>query len=214
MFAVVSTDRDRFEAFLNDQLPEKIDRTAYEGVTIYRVRGRKTNVYFALSGADLILSSTRDTRVQSMLDRVSGRGASMLDDAETLEMIERVNGGDAWALADDIDASAWKPRNGDDDVASQALKLGQAVDRVAVSVSVESERVEGSMILVPQDRVSADDLADLTRGIIGVLKAQVGHEQAAILDRVDVDEVDDLVQITATIDADMLKDLAANRPVH
>jgi|GEM_PF-6752864 len=216
LVAVVSLDRKRFESFLNEQLPKKIDRTPYHGVTIYRIEGGQDNLYFALIGESLIIASTRDTRVQSMLDRLDGDAASLADDSGTVNLIEQVNGGDIWVVATDLETASWRPRDEQDAMASQALRLSRAVEKVAVTFDIHNDQVGGLLVMSPQPKVSADDLADLTRGIIGMMKAQPELKgiPAEFLDEIDVDDVDGTVRVAANVDEQTLKDVIQRHEIH
>ncbi|WP_456426046.1 hypothetical protein [Rhodocaloribacter sp.] len=200
-------DRDRLEAFVNEQLPDEIDRTAYAGVTIYRAGDVDRHVYFALANDDMIVASSREIRVHAMLDRLSGRLSALKDNAETMRLIRQSASGDAWFVACDVGREEWAEHGGK--FGDETAQMARTIRDVSLSVNVTGDGLTSTLTLVPRENVSADDLAALTRGLLSAVKAspEVDDEALRALDAVEVRSEDGLVRITATVDREMIEKL-------
>ncbi len=198
-------DRDRLEAFVKEQLPDEIDRTTYAGVTIYRAGDAERHVYFALANDDMIVASSRETRVHAMLDRLSGRLSALKDNAETMRLIRQSAGGDAWFVACDVGSGEWAGNGGK--YAGETARIAQTIRDVALSITMTEDGLTGTVTLVPKEDVSADDLAALVRGLISAVKASenVDDEALRTLDAVEVRTDDGVVRITAKVDRGLIE---------
>ncbi|WP_457654192.1 hypothetical protein [Rhodocaloribacter sp.] len=198
-------DRDRFEAFVDEQLPDEIDRTTYAGVTIYRAGDAERHVYFALANDDMIVASSRETRVHAMLDRLSGRLSALKDNAETMRLVRQSAGGDAWFVACDVGREEWAEHGGK--FGDEMARIAQTIRDVALSMTMTDDGVTGTVTLVPKEDVSADDLAALARGLISAVKAseKVDDEALRALDAVEVRTDAGVVRITAKVDRGMIE---------
>lgn len=200
-------DRDRLEAFVSERLPEEIDRTSYEGVTIYRAGNVDRHVYFALANDDMIVASSRETRVHAMLDRLSGKRSALKDNAETMRLIRQSATGDAWFVACDVGREAWSKRG--KQFGREMARIAQTIRDVSLSVTLTDDGLTSTFTLVPKENVSADDLASLTRGLLSAVKAapEVDDEALRALDAVEIHTEDGLVRITAGVDREMIEKL-------
>lgn len=200
-------DTPRLQAFLNDALPDDVDRTLYRGVTIYRHHAEPFSLYMALAGGDVLLAANRETEIHAMLDRLEGTLPGLADDTAATRLIAAADEGQAWALARGLDISSL-PTDNAPQAPAELLRLGRAVSSLAVSGRTRDESLEGTVTLVPREDVSPDDLADLVRGLIGVARARPELTPAMLhtLDGIDVSESRGLVRITGRVERQLLAD--------
>ncbi len=198
---------ERLHAYVQKHLTDDLDRTRYAGVTVYRAGDGDRHVYFALTNDGMIVASSRETQVHAMIDRLSGKLSSLEDNTETMRLIRQSANGDAWLVACDVGSESWEREGGK--YAGEAGRIAQAIRDVAVSMHMSDDGLQGTVTLVPEENVSADDLAALARGLISALKSSenVDDEALRALDAVEVHADDGVVRITADVDHELMEKL-------
>ena len=191
-------DRDRLQSFIEENLDEEFTFEEYRGVPVYQPATKESGNtgYVALVNDEMIVASTRMKEVKAMIDRLNSDGETLSDDAQFMELMERVAGGNAWAVMRGIDKIQQKGSNAGS--APQAIEqMSRVVQDVAVSVEVSEDDVVGRAWLTPVPDVSTKDLASLTKGAIAAVKTllDLESEEVEILDDIRVRRKGDMVRV-------------------
>lgn len=197
--AYASYDRDRLQDFIDERLSDEIERTTYQGATIYRSR-TDDDFAFALTAENMLVASADIAKVEAMLDRLAGGGTALAADAEAMALIGRVSAGDAWVVVRTF-PQANPEADASDELSRQAMDLYGTINQAAAAFDVDSEEAEMTVFLRAADGVSSDDVADLVRGFVAAMKAQPDIDAAMMktLDDVDVRSQDGLVRVRARV---------------
>lgn len=205
--AYATFDRDRLEAFVEQNLADTFDRTNYNGITIYRATEDDHVLAFAIANENMIVGSTDVASVEAMLDRLSGAGTALDDDAETMKLIALASGGSsAWFVARDIGKHVPAAADPGKAIERDIQQIGKALQDVAVSVRIQQDGAEGTVFMLPQVGVSSSDVADLTRGVVAAMKASPDVDAYALrmLDQVKVQRLGDEVRVNFVVQNDMI----------
>ena len=206
--AYASYDRERLQDYVDQRLGETFERGDYKGVPIYRAQEDGESVAFALASDNMIVASPDEASVEAMLDRLSGAGRALKDDAETMDLITLASSGStAWAVFCDFDELNTEDIKEEDALGRDMKQIGRALKDVAISVSMQEDGVEGTVFMHTKEGVSASDVADLTKGVVAAMKAEsdIDEEKLRMLDGVRVRSKSDRVQVEFFADTAMLK---------
>ena len=206
--AYAKFDRARLLDYVEQNMSDAFVRTDYKGVTIYRATEDDEDFAFALATDNMMVGSSDAAAVEAMLDRLSGQGRALKENAETMALIESVSGNSSvWVVARDIDAEIGDDHGeSDDPIGRDAEQIGQALQDVAFSLTMQDDGAEGTVILQPKDGVASDDVASLIKGLIAAMKgsSKVEDSQLQLLDRARVRTQGDQVYVNFFVDNDML----------
>ncbi len=206
--AYAKFDRARLQDYVEQNMSDQFVRTDYKGVTIYRANEDDEHFAFALATDNMMVGSPDVAYVEAMLDRLSGQGQTLKDNAETMALIESVSGNSsAWFVVRDFDAD-FEDDHGESDepIGREMEQIGQALKDVAVSLTMQQDGAEGTVIMKTKDGVSTDDVAALTKGVVAAMKAssKMGDAELQMLDRVRVRTQGDQVRVNFFVNNDML----------
>ncbi|MFQ5570871.1 MAG: hypothetical protein ACE5G0_14420 [Rhodothermales bacterium] len=203
LVAYATFDRERFQAYVEQQWSDDFESTDYMGVTIYQSRKNDHHLSFALATDNMIVASPEVESVQAMLDRLAGQGASLKDDAETMSLIALASGSSsAWFVARDVGEHVSHTRTSDDAIEREMDQIGRAVRDVAFAFNVRSDGAEGTLFMHPREGVSSSDIADLTKGVVAAMKASpdITDDALKMLDRVRVRSQGEQVRVNFFVD--------------
>jgi hypothetical protein len=205
--AYVTFDRDRLQDYIDQRLGETFERDDYKGIPIYRALEDGHSIIFALAADNMIVASPDEASVEAMLDRLSGTGRALKDDAETMNLIALASSGsNAWAVFSNFDEINTRKSQHEDAIGRDMEQIGQALKDVAVSLTMQQDGAEGTVIMNTKDGVSTDDLAALTKGVVAAMKAssKMGDAELQMLDRVRVRTQGDQVRVNFFVNNEML----------
>ena len=206
--AYANFDRERLQDYVEQRLGESFERSNYKGVPIYRAQENDHTFAFALATENMIVASPDEAHVKAMLDRLSGTGRALKDDAETMQLIALASGGSsAWAVICDFDEQATREGEHEGAIGRDMEKIAQALKDVAIALTIQDNGIEGTVFMNTKEGVSASDVADLTKGVVAAMKAEsdIDEEKLRMLDRVKVRTKSGFVQVEFFADNAMLK---------
>ncbi len=206
--AYVTFDRDRLQDYIDQRLGETFERDDYKGIPIYRAVEDDHSIIFALAADNMIVASPDEASVEAMLDRLSGTGRALKDDAETMNLIALASSGsNAWAVVCNFDEINTRESQHEDAIGRDMEQIGRALKDVAIAVTMQEDGVEGTVFMQPKEGVSASDVADLTKGVVALMKAEsdIDDEKLRMLDQVHVRTKSGYVQVEFFADNEMLK---------
>lgn len=199
-------DRARLDAYVNDQADLDFERSTYADAPVYASAHDGEEMAFALVNDDMIVASSQ-AGVFEMLDRIESGSAGLSGNARMMDLVRRADyPDDMWVAVRDLPAS--------DDVADQDNPMGQAsrmLDDLVLSVGFEDDGLGVNAFGTTRDGASSSDVADLVRGSVSVMKLQIESEDSLfdVLDRVQVDDMDDGVEVKAFLNAEALRTMRA-----
>ena len=213
-------NRDRFRQQIEAQLEGRLTRSSYGDLTLYELTGADHSLTFALASDDLIVAATTPQAVRSMIDRLEGRGRALAQNAALMRRVEQVQGrGDLWLAARDVarfrrppqKAAVQQKVNRQQKANTQQKSRPAGMDRLlravqdgAAAFTVTGGTVDGLVYLDAADGVAPSDLADVTRGLVGAMKASADEEELRALDQVQVEEQGDEVRVAFSLPRAML----------
>lgn len=199
LVAYADYDRDRFLAEIDAQLGDALARTDYDGVPVYRSLDARGDVHFALANDDMLLAAGNAADLHAMLDRLADGGPALADDDDMMARIQRVSDGTAWVVTRGMALD----RQHDDGAHDTHLpRLDQVVGDVAAAFQIHRDGLDARVALTPTGDVSPEEVADLLRGALAVMKAD-GRMDAAkrrALDDARIRAEGDHVQVTFRLD--------------
>jgi len=212
--AYATYDRERLLDYVEQNMRDTFERSDYRGVPVYRATQDDHTFAFALATGNMIVGAFDASTLETMLDRLSNGGHALKDNAETMALIaQTAAGSSAWFIARDITAQLpdappqHTPPQPEEAMAHTALQIGKALRDVVLSVTLQDDGAEGTVLMTTKDGVSATDVADLTQGIVAAMKASsdVDDAQLRMLDEVQVRSKGDQVRVNFYLDNATLK---------
>jgi hypothetical protein len=191
-------DQPRIEALV---LSRNGTTTDYQGT---RLVTAEPNVGVAFVSADLVAVGS-PASVRRLLDTRAGRVPSVTGDAGLMRLVQRVAEADTWTVAR-IDTL--RNRSGMPDFPAQL----PAITWFAAGGDVGAE-VSATIHAEARDAQAAEDLREIIRGIVALVRTQVGQqpEFTAVIDSIEMSSEGNTVSLGFSIPAEALDKLGALR---
>ena len=207
-------NRDRLRQQIETQLEGRLARSSYGDLTLYELTGADHSLTFALASDDLIVAATTPQAARAMIDRLEGRGRALAQNAALMHRVEQVQGrGDLWLAVREVARFRRPPQKAaaQQKTDTQQKSLPRGMDRLlravqdgAAAFTVTGGTVDGFAYFDAADGVAPSDLADVTRGLVGAMKASADEEELRALDQVQVEEQGDEVRVAFSLPRAML----------
>ena len=199
--------RERLRAYLDEEMSDAFTRADYKGVPVFQSPpgGGGESITVALANDNMFVASPDAAEVHAMLDRLSGEGQALRDDAATMQLIQQASAGSAWLVVRGVDRAPFASVRGGGEL-GEIAQLSRAVQDVAFSLDVQTDGVNAEAWMVAAPDVAPEDLASLARGAVAALKtgADLGSEEMAVLDDVRVREAGEEVRVSFRVPNDLL----------
>lgn len=207
-----SFDADAINTYIQNEM-EGGDMT--DDVKMATVRGR--TVFSGMRDADeepfaaTVASSNlvvmgRESTVSDVLARLDGEGdGSLADTSEKMELIRKAaTGKSGWVTVMNVAENDMLNPSGDSDMSRLASVVRSAT---AAMTFTDGGALDTRVSLKAADGASAADIADLTRGLVGLAKRQVKEERDLrdVLESVTVEDQGDEVEVTARISKQVME---------
>jgi hypothetical protein len=197
-------DRARLDAYLDDQPDLDLERTTYADTPVYVTRHEDDiEMAVALVNDEMIVAGGRP-EVYAMLDRIADGSPGLSTDADMMALIRRAaHPDDMWMALRDLSHDGAHDR---DDAFEQA---GRMVQNAVVSAGFQRDGVAVEAVGVTREGVDTGDVADLVRGAVATMKMGAKSDRAALetLDRVDVREVRDGIEVETFVSQEALRSM-------
>jgi len=207
-----SFDRENIEAYVDRKMSESADTlnlekrdlrgyTTYQMITRSESQSRRPSLSAALvSDALMIVGAT--TEVEAAVARYDGNGSNALADGSAMSLVREAEAGESmWAVATNIPEKMQSSGN------ERMDRLSRVVRSVSASMTFEGGDLDTRVLLAAEDGADAADIADLTRGLVGLMKrnSNMDGDWQQVLETIDVSDDGDNVEITARVGRSLIK---------
>lgn len=194
--ANVRYDMSRAVEFL-DSNATNVTKSLYREMTTY-VSDNEEHGAIGLAGESMLVAASSLVDLHAALDRIADGTKGLSGNAALMSLVRKVSVGEAWFVANEVPM----PPSGE---MNDEFKALSSVDKVAVAVEIGPDGVETTTYLLPRADTSSDDLADLVKGLVAVLKlnAQDDADAFAVLDNVDVKSGNNEVRVNVRFDNEL-----------
>ena len=206
----VNMDRELLEDYIETELENQFLPTNYKGTDIYLAKEDEKSFGFSLVNDNMILAASEPALVEAMIDRLNKEAPALDTNANMMRLVNLASAGQSgWVVVqkpDHIEAP-----EGDSELENTMSQLWFAVSSMAVLGNVESEAIEGQIMLIPSDEINASDLTSLVKGALAAAKALDGSDDfLALLDQVRVTDQQDHVRIQVDAPNDLIRSVRGN----
>ncbi len=198
-------NRNNIESYVDRKLSEEDDvdlekrelrgYTAYQTVSTSESRqGRPSFTAALVSDALMIAGATAE--VEAAVSRFDGEDNDALADGPAMDLVRNaVTGKSMWAVATRIPEEM--PSSGNE----RMDRLRRVVRSAAASMTFDGGDLDTRVLLAAEDGADAADIADLTRGLVGLMKrnSDMNEDWKQVLETIDVSDNGDNVEITARV---------------
>lgn len=205
--AYASIEPERLEAYVKEQVGDKLQVRSYRGVDVYEGEDDGHAPSFSFVNDDMMIGASSASALEAMIDRLEDGGNALNSNAAMMDLVGRASSGKSgWIVAKKPAEKVNFTRSTRNDMGDAALQMWTALEYVVVAGNVESDGIESQVFLYPSASVSSDDLASLAKGMVGLMKAspEVDDKALALLDEIKVTADADYVRIGMRVDNSML----------
>jgi len=206
-----SFDRESIETYVDQKISEADDRVDVEkrdlrGYTAYQTINRETrrdgsSLTAALVSDELMILGVTE-EVEAAVARFDGEGAGALADDSAMSLVrDAATGESMWAVATRIPDEM---RSSGDE---RMDRLSRVVRSAAASMTFDGGDLDTRVLLAAEDGADAADIADLTRGLVGLMKrnADMDENWKQVLETIEVADEGDNVEITARVGRSLIE---------
>lgn len=210
-----SFERENIESFIDRKMqesPERIEfeKTSIRDYTAYQVTNATDQlgseapdaVGAALVSDNLIIAGDM-AEVEAAVTRYDGEGAgSLADAAATMSLVrEAATGQSMWAVVGEVPEQLRS--RGD----NQMERLTRVVRSVTAAMTFDGGDLDTRILLTAEDGASASDIADLTRGLVGLAKREgrIESDWQQVIQTIEVSDEGDNVEITGRVDRSLIE---------
>ena len=207
-----SFDREKIESYVDSKISESADTldiekrnlrgyTTYQTITRSDSQSSRPSLSAALvSDALMIVGATPE--VEAAVDRYDGEGSNALADGSAMSLVrEAATGESMWAVATNIPEEMQSSGN------ERMDQLSRVVRSVSASMTFEKGDLDTRVLLAAEDGADAADIADLTRGLVGLMKrnSNMDDDWQQVLKTIEVSDNGDNVEITARVGRSLIE---------
>jgi len=202
-------DRSRLDAYIDGQPDLELERSTYADAPVYLTQKGDEEMAFALVNNDMIVAGSR-AEVYAMLDRLADGSKGLSGNAAMMALVERASHPDDMWMA--LRGFSGMRSDNDGEVFGQA---GQMMENAVFSAGFQRDGVAVQALGLTRPDVDTDEVADLVRGAVATLKMGAKSNQATLetLDRVDVREVRDGVEVETFVSQEALREMSNRRDI-
>lgn len=205
-----SFDRGSIEAYVDRKMSEmeKVDvekrdlrgYTAYQTVNKESRRSSASLTAALVSDELMILGVTEE--VEAAVARFDGDGSGALADGAAMDLVrDAATGRSMWAVATRIPEQMQS--SGDE----RMDRLSRVVRSAAASMTFDGGDLDTRVLLAAEDGADAADIADLTRGLVGLMKRNSNMDEnwQQALETIKVSDDGDNVEITGRVGRSLIE---------
>jgi hypothetical protein len=126
---------------------------------------------------------------------------------EMNELMERVAGEDAWLYTADLSGTI--ERLHFEQASGDVRRMLESVRRAAASLRIEQERAVFTLYLEPRAGIATEDLSDLVRGLVALLKLDTNEHSSLkeLAERIRVSDDGPYARVRIELEASEIQDL-------
>lgn len=194
-------DRARIDDYLERNTPDGFTWTSYRDLPVYLVREDDRTFGFSILSDEMMVAGDEPT-LHAMIDRVATGAGGLSTNATLMGLIERASYPDeAWFVLRDFDTPDHDEAGDGEPTMQELAHAMRLVDQAVVSFDFQPSGVAMTALGLTGSAQRAEDVADVVRGSVAVMRTGMQDEPAFadILDNVRVRAQSDAVQIQATL---------------
>ncbi len=207
-----SFDADAINTYIQEEMEggdmaDDVTMTTVRNRTVFSGMNNAAEEPFAATVASsTLVVMGRESTVGDVLARLDGEDReSLADTPEKMDLIRKAaTGKSGWLTVMNIADNDMLNPSGDSDMARLASVVRSAT---AAMTFTDGGALDTRVSLKAADGASAADIADLTRGLVGLAKRQVKEERDLrdVLESVSVEDQGDEVEVTARISKQVME---------
>lgn len=202
-------DRDRLDAYIDDQADLQLERSTYADAPVYLMQKEGHDMAFALVNDDMVVAGSR-AEVYAMLDRLADGSKGLSGNPDMMALIQRAgHPDDMWMALRDLPTDQAAAT---DDAFGQA---GRMMENAVLSAGFQRNGVAVKALGLTRADVNTGEVADLVRGAVATMKMGAKSDRATLetLDRVDVREVRGGVEVETFVSQEALREMRGDRDI-
>lgn len=206
-----SFDRESITAYVDQKISEAEDSVEVEkrdlrAYTAYQTinrgnRGNGSSLTAALVSDELMILGVTE-EVEAAVARFDGEGSDALADGSAMDLVrDAATGKSMWAVATRIPEEIQS--SGDE----RMDRLSRVVRSASASMTFTGGDLDTRVLLAAEDGADAADIADLTRGLVGLMKrnSDMNDRWKQVLETIEVSDEGDNVEITARVGRSLIE---------
>ena len=207
MVAYASIDPSRLENYLEERAGEEMLKRMHRGIKYYQATKSGFDGGVSFANQDMILIASNTDLLLGMIDRLIDSGEALSGNRDMMNLVARASSGkSAWMVMEKPDLDIPDKTHARSEMEESMMQIFTAVDRMALAINLDDTEVESQVFLYPNERVSSDDLASLTKGVRSALRGtgEMDENAMKMLDDIRINASRDHVRIQFTADNEMI----------